>query len=242
MGLEVLELRPGLWRWTAPHPEWRPEKDRPGGWGQMVGCLYYEPPEEGGARPTVLIDPLAPPDGTPGSKAFWETLDADLARRNRPVAVLLGNHYHERHAQIMLDRYGARYGVTIVAHAAARPLVSCSIARSFHDEETLPGGVKALPIAGLDDSETALWLPAHRALVFADAVIGAGSDRVQVAPITWATGTPEGQARYRKEFRASLRRLLELPIDLLVVSHGSLPQRDGRLALAEALDSPAWGE
>ena len=64
--MDLKELRPGFWRWTAPHPEWKPEKDRPGGWGQMVGCLYYEPPESGETQPTVLIDPLAPPEGY-----FW---------------------------------------------------------------------------------------------------------------------------------------------------------------------------
>jgi hypothetical protein len=74
--MEVQELRRGLWRWTAPHPDWSPSLDRPGGWPRMVGCVYYEPPEAAGT--VVLIDPLAPPEGTPDHERFWRALDRDV--------------------------------------------------------------------------------------------------------------------------------------------------------------------
>src|SRR5205085_1253679 len=38
--VRVQEVAPGLWRWTALHPEWKPEE----GWDQEVGCVYYEGP------------------------------------------------------------------------------------------------------------------------------------------------------------------------------------------------------
>src|SRR5262245_41727215 len=110
-------LAGGLWRWTAPHPDWKPECGKPGGWQQMVGCLYYEPPAGvAGAGALVLIDPLAPPDGTADAETFWKALDADVARLARPVAVLLGNHYHERSAQAVMQRYRGRVNVSILAH------------------------------------------------------------------------------------------------------------------------------
>ena len=58
--MDVTELVPGLWRWTAPHPDWSPEDDEGGeGWARDVGCLYLETP-----RALVLFDPLAPAEET----------------------------------------------------------------------------------------------------------------------------------------------------------------------------------
>ncbi|MBV8256515.1 MAG: hypothetical protein JOZ56_03920 [Actinobacteria bacterium] len=45
------ELRPGLWTWTAEHPEWTPELE----WGPEVRCYAIR----AGAT-TVLVDPVAP--------------------------------------------------------------------------------------------------------------------------------------------------------------------------------------
>ena len=47
--LEVKQISTGLWRWQVPHAEWKPEKGGPGGWEQIVGCVYYEPPPESAA-------------------------------------------------------------------------------------------------------------------------------------------------------------------------------------------------
>ena len=235
--IETAEIRPGLWRWTAPHPEWGPEKRRPGGWGEMVGCLYYEPP---GGDATVLIDPLAPSAGTPDADRFWSALDRDVARAGRLVAILLGNHFHQRSAQEVADRYRDGPGAAIWGHAETLHRVTCKIDRPFRPGDPLPGGVAALGIEGLEEPEVALFLPAHRALAIADAVLGAGGGRVRVAPRSWAPAGDPGAERYDTLFRPSLRRLLDLAPELLLVSHGEPALRDGSRALAEALDAPAW--
>jgi len=49
--MEPVEIVPGLWRWSAVHPGWKPEDD----WGPMVGCVRYEL-----ADVSVVIDPLLP--------------------------------------------------------------------------------------------------------------------------------------------------------------------------------------
>ena len=49
--MEVQELRPGLWRWTASHPEW----DHAENWGPEVGSVYAELPDS-----LVVVDPLDP--------------------------------------------------------------------------------------------------------------------------------------------------------------------------------------
>lgn len=239
--MHVDSIRPGLWRWTAPHPEWRPEKDKPGGWKEMVGCVYYEPPREV-ADAVVLFDPLAPPAGTPDAEKFWDALDRDVRRIDRPVAILLGNCFHERSAQEIRDRYVKRPGASIRLPEAALGRVKCSPTRPFRVGEALSGGVQAHRIRGLEDSETVYYLPPHRALVFADSLVGVDGGRVRVPPAWWAPETPEGAACYRAEFRASLRPLLDLPVEILLVSHGDPILENGHGALAEALDAPAWGE
>jgi hypothetical protein len=93
--MEVQELRAGLWRWTAPHPEWEHAEN----WGPEVGSVYAELPEA-----IVVIDPLVPADE---DERFWSALDRDVERLARPVHVLLTVHWHERSVATVLDRYRA---------------------------------------------------------------------------------------------------------------------------------------
>ena len=92
--MNVTELAPGLWRWTAPHPDWKESDD----WEQEVGCTYYEAPGM-----TVLIDPLVPPE----RDRFFEALDRDVERRGLPVAILLTVPWHDRSAAELVERYAA---------------------------------------------------------------------------------------------------------------------------------------
>ena len=90
--MSVSELARGLWRWTAPHPDWKKDAD----WAQEVGCVYYEAP---GA--TVLIDPLVPPE----RERFLEALDRDVQRRGLPVSILLTVPWHGRSSAEIAGRY-----------------------------------------------------------------------------------------------------------------------------------------
>jgi glyoxylase-like metal-dependent hydrolase (beta-lactamase superfamily II) len=93
--MDVQELRPGLWRWTASHPEW----DHAEHWGPEVGSVYAELPEA-----VVVVDPLVPEDE---EEKFWAALDRDVERAGRPLHVLLTVHWHERSVAAVLDRYQA---------------------------------------------------------------------------------------------------------------------------------------
>ncbi len=232
--LEVQQIGPGLWRWTAPHPEWKPEKGGPGGWEEMVGCVYCETPEA-----VVLIDPLAPPEGTPDHERFFGALDRDVERAGRPVAVLLANHYHVRSAREVYERYRSKPGASVFAHEAAE--VDSHVTQRFDEGQALPGGIRAFSISGLNADEVVFYLPSHRVAVPADAILGAGNGELRVAPASWAEAGDEGQARYHARFRRELRRLLDLPVDMVLVSHGPPVLHDGRQALAAALAAPAWG-
>jgi glyoxylase-like metal-dependent hydrolase (beta-lactamase superfamily II) len=93
--MKVQELRPGLWRWSASHPEW----DHAENWGPEVGSVYAELPDS-----LVVVDPLIPADE---EETFWSALDRDVERLGLPVHVLLTIHWHERSVATVLDRYKA---------------------------------------------------------------------------------------------------------------------------------------
>jgi glyoxylase-like metal-dependent hydrolase (beta-lactamase superfamily II) len=93
--MDVQELRPGLWRWKASHPEW----DHAENWGPEVGSAYAELPEA-----LVVVDPLVPEED---EEEFWTALDRDVERLGLPVHVLLTVHWHERSVAPVLERYHA---------------------------------------------------------------------------------------------------------------------------------------
>jgi glyoxylase-like metal-dependent hydrolase (beta-lactamase superfamily II) len=97
--LEVFQLRPGLWRWQAPHPDWIAGGTGASSWPQLVGSTYYEAPEA-----TVVIDPLVPDDDADADR-FWQALDRDVERRGLPVATLRTVHWHERSCAAVRARY-----------------------------------------------------------------------------------------------------------------------------------------
>lgn len=234
--MNVSKLRDELWRWTVPHPAWKPEFDRPGGWGQTVASVYAEFDE---AR--VLIDPVVPDDRVQEER-FWHALDRDLEMLARPVLVLVGCVDHGRSADAVARRYrNAGRDIRIVGDRAIRDAVSCALDATF-DEVTLPSGLRALAIVGLSPGERAFFLEPWRTAVFADAVIGAGNGRVRVAPASWGVKTPEGSETYARDFRRSLRGMLELGPEILLTSHGEPVLIRGTEVLAEALAAPAWGE
>ena len=194
--MQVQELAPGLWRWTAAHPEWTPDSD----WPEDVGCLYYE-----AADAVVLIDPLVPADD---ADRFWQALDRDVARADRPVVLLRTVHWHERSIDEILARYpGSRLWTA-------------------ESNDPLPTGIEAYQRA----DETLFWIVEHQALVAGDVLLGSENGGVRVCPDSWLPQDVNGA-----EFRASLRFLLELPVEMVLVSHGQPVLEDGRETLAAAL-------
>jgi hypothetical protein len=97
--MDVQELRPGLWRWTARHPEW---DDR------EVSSAYVET-----AEAVVLVDPLVPRHE---EARFYGALDRDVERLDLPVAIVLTNPWHRRSSAELAERYGA------TLHVAAESL------------------------------------------------------------------------------------------------------------------------
>jgi len=70
-----------------------------------------------------------------------------------------------------------------------------------------------------------------RALVFGDRLLGDGAGGVRLCPESWLREVRVDRAGLAHQMRA----LLELPVELLVVSHGEPVLHDGRAALARAI-------
>jgi glyoxylase-like metal-dependent hydrolase (beta-lactamase superfamily II) len=227
--MDVLPLRAGLWLWSAPHPDWTPADSRPGGWERDVWCLYAEAPDA-----VVLIDPLAPPAGTPDAERFWRALDGDVERLGRPVAVLLTCAWHERSAQAVYDRYRLYPGAGVWVPEGSRADAEGTVTNTFVQGDPLPGGVQALPAGGAAAEEFLFLLPAHRALFAGDVLVGEGDGQLRLGWVNQDVGTFE-------RLIPALRPVLDLPAEMVLVSHGRSTLEGGRAALSRALEQPPWG-
>ena len=87
------------------------------------------------------------------------------------------------------------------------------------------------------EGEVVFWLPRQRAIVVGDVLLGAGakpratSDPLRLCPERWL-----GKASHA-DLRESLRPLLDLPVQRVLVSHGEPVLRAGQRALAAVLDA-----
>ena len=175
-------------------------------WQEAVGSVALET-DDG----LVLIDPLDPPRG--------------LAR---PDHVLLTVYWHIRSAAAFsgADVWSSKRGAQPLRNRGVR--VTQTV-----DGGPLPGGIRALQTAR--SSELVYWLPAQKAVVVGDVLLGAGAkpkattDPLRLCPESWL-----GAASH-EELRMSLRPLLDLPVQRVLVSHGEPVLRSGKRALASVL-------
>jgi glyoxylase-like metal-dependent hydrolase (beta-lactamase superfamily II) len=206
-----MRIDEGLWRWATRYGEW----------GDNVGCLYVETEDS-----VVLVDPLVPEEADEEER-FWRALDRDVKRADAPVHVLVTVFWHTRSAARMVERYDAQLHAVTGARAAIARRAG-TVHDAYRGGATLPGGIAALPTARR--SEVVFWLPAHRALATGDVILGADNSGLRLCPASWL---PAGidQARLRE----SLRPLLDLPVERVLVSHGKPVLRKGHAALAAVL-------
>jgi glyoxylase-like metal-dependent hydrolase (beta-lactamase superfamily II) len=197
------ELRPGLWRWTAYYPEWK----------QDVAAVAVEAAEE-----MALIDPLLVGEQ-------WRQLERGL--RGRRLHVLLTIHWHARSA----GEIGRRFpDARIWAHSRNRAAVArrAPVTDVFRVGDPLPAGLRALEAR--PRSEVLFWEPRSRALIVGDALLGDGErgDGLHTCPASWLPG-----AITLADLRASLRPALELPVEMVLASHGAPVLTGGKDALAK---------
>lgn len=197
----VRELRPGVWHWKAPHPDW----DQDQWWPELVSSYAVEVDGE-----VLLFDPLAVPDEV----------------RGRATAVCLTAPWHERDARVLglpvhaapadtWEDWVEKFGVDPSEVEGEQSddlawLREGSAEGAFHGPGPWPFGIHAY--AGREDNDLALWLPAARVVVTGDSLadFGTGLD-VQLGGRRNVT---------RADVVDRLRPLLQLPIDLVLPAHG----------------------
>ena len=215
--MDVQELAPGLWHWTANHPEWKPEyrgKDDLG-WEEIVSSYALV-----GEHGVALIDPQVPPEDP---DRFWEALDRDVGAHG-PPAILITVFWHARSAEEIANRYP---GATIWAPADTPDEVAERLAspRTYSAGDELPGGIRARDVGRL--GEMVLYIPSYSALAFGDVVL----DGVRLLPEGWLRNDMT-----RQDVADALRPLLDDDIELLLLTHGG-PVTDGaRERLERALE------
>jgi hypothetical protein len=205
--VELRDVAPGLWLWRQPHPAWREGLD----WEPEVSSFVVESQGE-----TILLDPLAP---HPRSRQVWDRLDAAS-----PTVVVVLKPDHVRDVDLFVRWYGARaYGPDLYfrgdgPRTELQPILP---------GDGLPGGLRTV-YDGRRGTETPVYLPEQRALVFADALTAPGGT-LRVWYVPWL----------QERTLPALRKLLELPFEHVLVSHGEPVHT--RADFEAALERDAWG-
>jgi glyoxylase-like metal-dependent hydrolase (beta-lactamase superfamily II) len=199
------ELRPGLWRWTAHHEEWKRE----------VAAVAVA-----GESELVLVDPILVDDQ-------WDHLERALGKRR--LHVLLTIHWHARSAAEVAERFD---GARIWAHSRNRAAVArrAPVTDVFRPGDPLPAGLVALEAR--PRSEVLYWEPRSRALIVGDALLGDGErgSGLHTCPASWLPESTD-----LAELRKALRPALELPVELVLPSHGAPVLAGAKQALAKAM-------
>ena len=178
-------------------------------WNEQVGSLAVDTRDG-----LVLIDPLDPPRGL-----------------RRPEHVVLTIFFHGRGAG---DLRAKRVWAPARSVRRLRNR-GVEVTDPFEHGDELPGGIR--PFDTARDGEVVLWLPRFKAVAVGDVLLGAGAkphataEPLRLCPQRWAAPAT------REQLRDSLRPLLDLPVQRVLVSHGEPVLRAGKRALAAALDA-----
>jgi glyoxylase-like metal-dependent hydrolase (beta-lactamase superfamily II) len=206
----VRELRPGLWHWEAPHPEWRPTEP----WSENVSSYAIDDGER-----LLLFDPLAVPS------------ELEERAADRETAIVLTAPWHERDSQSLVERLGVpvytplpdtaedlmrQYGITAEQAGDGSPDVrwlrdGAGEAHWYSAGDRLPVGARAFP--GQKRNDLVLWIESHRAVIAGDTLADFG-EGPQINPRWLGAGVT------REQVIDGLRPLLALPVEHLLETHG----------------------
>ena len=207
-------IRSGLYRWTATHPDWTPEEGGPDGWDPEVSSYLYD-----SAGGPILFDPLI----DDGNAAVWRAID-ERVTASGPPHVLITLTWHVRSAPAVAERHP---GTRVWAHGVA-PWIEetrkrVTVTDAFAAGDPLPGAVEVrVP------REVVYWIPEHRALVAGDVLLPDRAGGIRLTP--WL-----GPDLPAERLRERVRSLLELPVELVLLTHGEAVE-SGRAAIARALE------
>jgi len=182
----VRELRPGLWHWEAPHPDWAESEP----WNRNVSCYAIDEGER-----LLLFDPLAVPS------------ELEERAAERKTAIVLTAPWHER----LLRMFDFTAPEGWVSDDMRWLVDGEGEAHWYSAGDRLPVGVQAFP--GHKRNDMVLWVESHRAVVAGDTLADFG-EGPQINPRWLVKGVS------REQVVDGLRRLLTLPVEHLLETHG----------------------
>jgi hypothetical protein len=164
----------------------------------------------------VLLDPMIPAAGLD-----W------FEQHGAPEHILLTNRHHDRDAWRLRDAFGC---TVHCVRAGVHELDGRGPVAAFDFGDELPGGAVVFEVGAICPDETALHIPAHRALACADGVVRwSGPDGELAFVPDRLMDDPEGT---RAGLRDAYRGLVEeLDFDLLLLAHGNPVLSGAREAL-----------
>ena len=172
------------------------------------------------AAERVLLDPKVPAEGL-----SW------FDEHGVPEHVLLTNRHHDRDAWQLRDAFGC---TVHCIRNGLHELDGRGPVEAFDFGDELPGGVIVYEVDAICPDETALHIPAHRALACADGVVrGSGRDELSFVPDAYMDDPEKTKAGLRDAYR----RLLVLDFDHLLLAHGDPVITSGKGALRAFADS-----
>ena len=131
-----------------------------------------------------------------------------------------------------LDRLaGSKPRVSILTTVKWHDRSGTELTKRYGASNMPPGDVLPIELPGA--GETLFWVPEHRALVPGDRILGDRPPGLRMCPESWLRHLG---GYTRADLREALReRVLDLPVDLVLVSHGEPVLSDGRAELERAL-------
>ena len=221
------QIAPGIYRWTAPHPEWRSSVEEVVSYALVSG------------EALAFVDPLLPAEGDARRAPLFVDIDALIDEAQR-LELLVSIPYHTRSVETLYERYSRTVPTLIWGHAGVKkrltrlaPFEVIPQSAAGEAAEIADGAVLAYTIGKPRRSEYPLYFPDLRAVAFGDAVVGA-----QGGVRFWNQGSSTGADWYRDVFAATLRGLAEQDIEYVLTTHGPAVLSDGRRALEECLAAP----
>lgn len=161
----------------------------------------------------VVLDPLLPAQGL----GWFEGAE--------PEHVVLTNRHHDRDAWRLQEVYGCQVHC---AETGIHELEGRGSVTPFAFGDELPGGIVAHQVDAICPDETALHIPAHRALAVADGVVRWG-EREDLAFVP--DGLMDDPAETKQGLRDAYRALLDLDFELLLLAHGAPVTADAKREL-----------
>src|SRR5947207_14608969 len=197
------EIAPGVFHWKARHPRIK-----------MDVSSYYL------AEPSVLLDPMVPPDE--GLEWFDE---------RPPERIVLTNRHHYRES----DRFRERFDLPVkVNERGMHEFEGGPQVEPFSIGDELAPGVTAHEFGAICPDDTALHIATGPGFVaFADGVIRYG--KLGFVPDNLMDG-PDEVKRHTYDMA---RDLLELDFDGVLVAHGDPIPSGGKQALREFVEGAA---